>query len=961
VKVYFIVEKIILYSFFFHNIFALWDDHINVDICIVESEFPIYLDDPSGPVVAPVCPNFVGHIYNETDICCGLPTSLLNATGVPCFYMIHHTKVETTPFQISLPGYYEELAIHLNCTNTNSSKTIIECEDCYDPDLRTQDLCGTGNNLYCNNVTKPFNCTVLANQTFCSCNGFIRSTRICSLADVNALCCANVVPAFISARIGTLSTSINTTSPVVLSTISLYAELNGKEIIISSDTDMTGLSALLRKQDYAEVDNLSGFRFVIKLPRIAFIKSGVLRLQIFNVDGTNIFQKDFELKGISICELVDCIWCKDTFNNFSCLPDSIQTFLILFFVFLGLLILALFKPVLLPIVTTVLSILLGVLIWVLRTFVNLPKSNFGMWLYSKASSSVGWLNQGFQPVDRSGMLLLLIFLPLVLGCDKGLTIPVDVELCSMSGNIQTCKLTLDSTVSIPNIEGTACLTFINKDDPTDVVQDVQIKYVADTTTIDLIQLYETSAYDWTQKTFRHCLGIFGSSNHKCSTKRIAALSTTDRTLGGELKNPLIINRKGESIAKIITNTADCLSQKNCVFSGYGISPVGPIFTAYSPGTIKQTPLIEITVKQDNIETIKFLKFGLSSAKLGDLTFTVVGQLSQPQVTLDSRKIFVERGQLKAFLANGADQDIVTGFTLGAIQAETANDLLSPTDGSYSASPDIVLSQIEDADSVAWNFVQYAIPISTFFPTIIGGNLINYNNGRLESNLTQSGPIIIDINAPNSYTISRTLSIVCPTFEITTHPSGCFDCSQGSVLEIIASSTCASGLVSISTDSPYITMNTKTVRLTETSQKFLIDFETSVSDNVFKLTLSSDGISKSEDTGFVAISDVTLVNETFIISNQSQLDASKSGGFSLGDFSSGASKWFDNIFKGEASWWHYLLFGLAVIAGLIAIVAFLPITLMFIFKTAGSLITSPMSMFRPSSNGEQEYLMKQKQV
>jgi hypothetical protein len=949
-------------------------------ICVVNSPhtvnfLPIVNQLSNDTLPFPLCPDFTGETINET-ICFGSTIPVSVCVSGNWFLIDNHESRES--YSAHINGFFDTV---INQTRIRTTENLVvngsaltdeDCQElCLDVNITDTNqtiYCGFGNIDYCSYLGYNLStCVKLYNATSGPCWGdlVLEYTEInfnigsnemwCQTVDFNSSYCGYFA--------GNITTELNTyglswaimgfsmsnlsLSSAFSAPVSVFIEFNGKEIIYSSDDSMNGFTSLIRKSNYAEAFDLGGFRFTHRLPRDAFAKSGTITVTVYETSGLIVAQKEFEVVGITVCELFDCVWCPQSFNNFSCQPPAIKAGVIMFFILISCLILCLTMPCWGNIKT-----ILGGLAWMIKTiFITIfcfPMTEWGGRVWGAISKGASYIGKGLTirtnslPVT-SVMLCLLICTDEAYGCDKGVTIPVSSSLCSNNKGIETCSITFTSVITIPFVTGVACMTF---QDPQslDVKMEVDVTYLADSAQYTLNHLYYTSAYEVHMKSLSHCFG-----SKRCSHKILSKIIAGDRTLGEKLKTHLVVDRPGDSVASLRSNPSECILPFNngetCVYAGWGINPVGPLFLVSLPGALTQQPIVQVDFHVDNQTITKFIRFNNGISIVNGLSVSLVGTLSAPQIDFADFKLISDVGSGGTFLSVAADRGLTVGNTYGAIQGNSTNSLLNPTKNSFSFNSAIIGVETDGVDYTSWSYTKFAETTRVNFPTTVDGNVWKFNtvSGLLETNVTKGSALVLSIDSGTGYKISRKVNIVCPQADIFQEGSGCFDCSLGSKVQVRIFSTCSAGMVAVTADESYVTIHTNSIRITTEPQVFDIDFQTSQADNHFKLIFHGDSTEISVEVDFQAIENIDIVGTVTVDSNQTQIsEGGKSDGFSLGDFSSGARKWFDGIFKWTGSLWSKIVF-IVVITIILVAVGIGTILTLQIIKAAFSIRSSTKKM------------------
>jgi len=509
-------------------------------------------------------------------------------------------------------------------------------------------------------------------------------------------------------------------------------------------------------------------------------------------------------------------------------------------------------------------------------------------------------------------------------CMNGLTVTATSTTCVNIGNlIENCTVSFDSLITIPVVGGSACVQFNTLDGKP--LASGFITYNSMLSKIPLVTSYYTSTWTLFGQSARRCSG-----DGNCPTDCATVAAGSSRSATGIFSDPRLVSQPG--VTTCSRNAAcwgnGCFSCDNdCLYSGYGINPLGQVYTVNSLGSEIRTASITLNISSNALTFFGNAAVGTSEVidSTGQFGLTFIGTLAGQGSNFGTDSIIVANGYAYKGPASAA-QAPVAG-TIGDIQANTAASLFSQTQNAF-IFPSTMVTLTNLKDSVVFNYPAPGINnilLIVPMPQTIGSNIYKYDltSNSVMSNLTFPGPAVFKFRTPSTVTISRIRNIVCPIAviadkDLVGRPSavGCRNCPQGVIVRINAYSSCASGIVLVSSSDTIITVQTPSLLLTTTNQ--LLNVTISVPDNQRCSVLYLKGDTETAILNFcyTAYDIITVGNQTNIGFITNPHDFPVSGNPFYDFFTQTIPQFFDNFVKGLYDWWVYLV---AAIIGLILLI------------------------------------------
>jgi hypothetical protein len=720
--------------------------------------------------------------------------------------------------------------------------------------------------------------------------------------------------------------------------LKITSSLNKDVLMIRGNRDIDAV-VLLTKDKWSLSTPVRTNHFETRLPKGVWEKSGWLRLQIL-MGPEIIHDNSFLITGRKTCEFVDCLLCYDAIKEFSCLPPAGKFFLVVLMMMLSLAAL-----VACPGVIWVFYAVFCSMIGCLKCMVCCPKkmarSRMMKNMMKKMNNLTKQVEDQLSPeeiaplkepetrvidmddtrislqdrlrefeersrrVDGSRipmrynmgrtsayaitMMSLICLLGGSVACSDVVLISDSSQVCSPSSNGETCEVSLDAVITFRYIGEEICLSFGNDENSASAL--VKIRLLDRREDFPLSAAYYTSKWTLVSESVHRCRNKGNCKDSICENTRPSTINP-----GSEMTNPLLIKNQGESSCRRSCGGWNCGCFKNsegCVFSRYAIVPKGNSILLHSIGSGHKTMNLTTEVQDDGGATVSFTTLSTDDPVelVGGLNVEVVGgfdsgsnSLSDYLVQEDSRRLI--RASRPGFPSGGSVGDIqsnddkMTNLIYDRTMVEQISsdkfDSYRFSDSAWPPSEDDYVDLPGTLDGVEWS---------------TNGDYLSARRPGI------SEGVMIRIWSSNTFTITKTLTLVCAELEKVSEPNGCYDCEEGWSVSVRMRSSCSEGIVKLSKiGSDKVSLYTSSLRLTNNWDDFLIEGSTRTKNNNFEIVIMSDNDDLTLNLNFEAKEDLLVRDGN--TTSEIVLEKSTSKEEDLG--------WFKRVFKGVGSFFDYVL-------------------------------------------------------
>jgi len=357
-----------------------------------------------------------------------------------------------------------------------------------------------------------------------------------------------------------------------------------------------------------------------------------------------------------------------------------------------------------------------------------------------------------------------------------------------------------------------------------------------------------------------------------------------------------------------------LLSQGCIYSAYGLisRPPYALVKKYISGIHFEDFHIKVITPAN---TTVAAGSGLgSSTQVGDYTVDLVSATATGSDTWPRNSIVYATDILA--MCDSSDTNEPVAGTIGDIQSGSLVDLIASNPSSVKLAPGIVTSQKVMSKSISYAFSSPGIDSRQSciqLPAATSAGIWNYEDDCLVLGYTSSSMSVFMVSTASPVIFTRQISVVCPKILKIYDLGGCYGCTGGYQLQVLAYSSCTAGSAQLRVVGKGLGSAPASAMLGLLAANMSLTVWTPRSANTIKVCLSGS----SEDC--MSVTFVAAYNPSVFPTNGTVVPGIDGGNsFSLiGWFTSG-------------SWWHKLLYALfiaAIIAiGIVLLVALTRLTL-----------------------------------
>jgi hypothetical protein len=735
--------------------------------------------------------------------------------------------------------------------------------------------------------------------------------------------------------------------------------------------------ALIRKFDFQQTYLCEGISCTIPLPSSAVVTTGTLYIDV--ITGNEICGEDQEsIVGTHLCRSQDCLFCLNAYEHLSCLEPSESAFLWSVTI-IALLVVICMIPTMAVFSFWLVKVVVCLPFDVFKFMKSLYNSNFTNDMIGYYKRADGYFRMKDAPEEKevevekekeekwwrknrgrgnaknasmTGLVLMMLLRggfgialdmgPWQLPCSSSSVLGAEYFVCENFGTYQNCTLNMNVVAFVPFPDTSACITLVQLDNnqinETVATIEIQFNYAIDR--INLANSYVTSCWTTSGCTQFHnyCKGSGGcASENTCSNIAANTRPESQDFSGCPLTHP------GPYTCVKCQN---CGPNWACAEGAVGIVPTGSIYQVKTMGQRTLTPTVTVIITDElgNTDTKTTSVTGVSIDVNGEYSMQLIGLIGGTTSTFNtnSKVIWNLANNADVWIGSASDVNVPHARNVGDIQATTSTALLTASKTAFiwdraaistvqsCPAPGFTVAQCGIANMVSPNYIQ--------FPNVFGPDLWSQDpaTNSIFAEATSPGAMTVSLSFQGGYAISTVINIVCPTFTISA-ATGCYDCQAGFVLVILARSTCAQGLATITVDDPTIQIFTSSVNLATGPNEYTVYGATSQEENSFQMCLTSGSNSYCQTVEFVAAPVLPYLsqNVTGVTCDTEGNCAPPSGGKNKHNLWKGKitgtsffedliPKWFKGVFQGLfQKWWKYLVL-------IIFLILLVPFTI-FLFK------------------------------
>jgi len=734
---------------------------------------------------------------------------------------------------------------------------------------------------------------------------------------------------------------------------------------------------VLHKGSWSVMVPYTGGLMNYPLPNEALVTSGDLIVDVY-VNATKVDTKTFYVIGQTLCVLHDCFLCTESFQNWNCLSTLYKTAIVVVLILLFILTL-----IALPVAVYCIYVLLWLLVLPFRCCFSIVRgfSNSKFVQDTKGvSTRVGSIkNYFYKPDPSDGAKLLMIMFafglfasnvpPTFAACSSGIFSVGNFSNCVTSGSNYTCSTAYAITAaSIPTVGTSLCFTLTDADSKP--VAQGEIAYTSLINTVNLVHLYDTMSFGGFAESSYVC-----SNDYPCNTA-CPSIFVNDPTALGQITDTNLQQYPGQQFCRSTAGgwSHSCLisGSDSCVYSGYALVPNSTssptAASVYAIGQTTSIPTITVTITDTAGGVTSFsTSISTSAVTSGNYSVQLIGSLASIAPNFGSQNIIYVYDNQQAYIgATSALNQPVAG-TIGDIQGDTVAIIRAGGTSAFIYDSTIV-SKVANVEYDAYAFVPSGLnKVLAYpqFPTTIAGESFSFNFGSLTLTNTaeSSSAILVTLSTVTPVTISRTVSLVCPTYTIL-NVTGCYSCGAGFSAMIEIQSICAAGVVSVvlsNVSSDYVNQQLSTTSLTIPQTPTILTVpvygSTSVSHQSLCLTIIGNGGNQTSCYTFTAVqTNLTTSNKPVpsppFINPPDSNQTTTSLSWFVGIFQN-IGYFFQHIFTGVAVWWEKLVFAFFVIISVVIFIFILPYIIRLVKWALSSYKTSYTKMRYRSAKSKTE--------
>jgi len=626
----------------------------------------------------------------------------------------------------------------------------------------------------------------------------------------------------------------------------------------------------------------------VELPDSYFINPGEITVRVY-INDTLDNEVSFEVSSYLVCQVPRCVFCAAMWHDFACFPKEFQTFLI--------------AGTVLSIVVSLVSISLCV-----KLICCIPWSNcqsaqgFSVKMknvftpkrdeqYTEEMEEIPRpIRQGGQRARLTdirrllGMQMLMMLVLTASACSSGISISGSAVECTVMGSDETCNVVLNQMLTIAAPGQTACISVQNEDGYT--VGDITVKYDEALIYAPLATQYYTSGWGGVSTSNRQCAWESGCWD---SSYCAAYNGVTHPTADGKL----------DGIATLWPGLSQCFSScgcagcgcgscdSACLYSRYAFVPNGPVWRVSTPTFTRLEPKLTITLNSNGLESsLTSTVMGITQPFATNYTVHISGSLQGDNTVFGGEAIV--SSEIGAYFSSASPVNSPIAGGIGDIQSNSPDKLITASRNAFIYPANAVSSAV-GSYSVAYTFPSQGIETLSArdpLPQQKGTTLWSYTPTELVGLASNPGALLFQLNTINPVRFVRKVNIVCPRVDAV-EVTGCYSCSQGARLKVMAISTCSEGSVPISITGAGLSLTTPSIMLDSNPEK-LIYFNSDRAEVAGTLTIGVGDRKASIDFSGRLIADELITNHTGDVVNNPDDD---NGGI---DWITPFNDWFGNV-------------------------------------------------------------------
>ena len=389
---------------------------------------------------------------------------------------------------------------------------------------------------------------------------------------------------------------------------------------------------------------------------------------------------------------------------------------------------------------------------------------------------------------------LLILFPVAFACSDALITQSTVEDCHDGGDMTSCSVSFDATITLPDLDHLTCINLVDpKDDPTQAVE-VRINYTSLVCSVPTELLYFTRNYTAFIASRQSCVGAgTGCSSTNC-------LDTQPQDNPGAHFEKTIMDYPGTSSCMEVGGGwfRGCflLGENSCLFMRRYLATTQKVYEVRKPtGTIHCQSFFTVTWTGQEEDPFQFEIEESGTAARQGLEISFIGRFDTPTIVLGNR----------ALIKSANTQWWEVAAPQGSPKYGTVGDLQLPT--KYYSTPinvhfdPLIFRSCNQADeqlicASGETGVQRLHKSKRVLPYNTAQFRVSADTDHLRFHMRASPAVTLRLKAPEFIKIRRKVQEVCPKGSVEL-VSGCYSCEMGVTVQLALYSTCHRGVVHLS--------------------------------------------------------------------------------------------------------------------------------------------------------------------
>lgn len=581
---------------------------------------------------------------------------------------------------------------------------------------------------------------------------------------------------------------------------------------------------ILRSPDFEHILSVpDDFTIVIPFEFLAF--KTTINVIYLHPRGLTV-SGNLHVTGKSICQLRQCLFCREAFHTISCWPKYFQYLFYGALIISGALVLWCIKTAIRSLMWTIkfISLFIYNVFRLLRLTARssmLLGAFFGNVLRRTLLSSYEYLELNAYSDARfstSSLVLLalsLLFVPVTSDCSASAIIQSDLKSCeTLADGSQMCQLYTTAELTLPALQSESCIWFTDKNGVHLFSLKIQLKAVT-------CSFHTSRQYFTFPVTAKHISQVSCIYNEYCG-QGVHCIKQKLGTQGlkFEAESPESRDFPGISSCAAGGLGVGCtiLTRAACNFRRTWFEP--DLLNSYEVSTITgHDCTYHVQIQHIENNTVTSVALTDSAYTPTGVKVSLIGAFDQPQLHISDSFIQRVGRPSEGFLAPASRRNHPKAGEIGAVQANSSYTKMFIFDPEISScdffEDSLRCIPAPDAITNLKATQEYALPLQKDL------HLFQIQDGKLTSSLVATSAIRVQLLFAN-YRISVQTITVCPVFDTPKFEiTGCYNCPLLARMTFKAHSSCQPGVVFVELQS--IQVHTKAIQLLTEPSKIVIKF------------------------------------------------------------------------------------------------------------------------------------------